>query len=180
MRSKVTLRSLGYFSWCHLKVKYKCHIYSLCLLRVKGMAKVWIIFVERRVTDWHTDMTKTRCPQISFMSYKTISNRDNVQSELLTLCEVHAQSNEHIPSTKRTKCLWNTMPPVVTRSVKKLFQHNGHDQGHEVGWFYWGFTSLQRYISHIATWKQEITNRWNSSGEAGNWTPDLLLRKPRA
>ena len=70
IRSKVMLRSLGYFSWCHLKVKYKCHIYSLCLLRVKGMAKVWIIFVKRRVTDWHTDMTKTRCPQISFMGYK--------------------------------------------------------------------------------------------------------------
>ena len=25
---------------------------------------------------------------------------------------------------------------------------------------YWGFTSLQRYFSHIATWKQEITNLW--------------------
>ena len=22
-----------------------------------------------------------------------------------------------------------------------------------VGWFYWGFTSIQRYFSHIATWK---------------------------
>ena len=80
----------------------------------------------------------------------------------------------------KTKSLWNTMPPVVTRSVKKLFQHNGYDQGHEVGWLNWRFTSLQRYFSHIATWKQEITNLWNSSGEAGNWTPDLLLRKPRA
>ena len=57
----------------------------------------------------------------------------------------------------RTKCLWNTMPPVVTRSVKRLFQHNGYDQGHEVGWLYWGFTLLQRYFIHIATWKQEIT-----------------------
>ena len=35
-------------------------------------------------------------------------------------------------------------------------------------------------FSHIATWKQEITNLWNSSGETGNWTLDLLLRKPRA
>ena len=48
-------------------------------------------------------MTKTRCPQISFMNYKTLSNRDNVQSELLTLREIHTQSNEHIPSTKLTK-----------------------------------------------------------------------------
>ena len=132
----------------------------------------------------HTDMTKTRCPKISFMSYTTISNRDNVQSELLTLREIRAQSNEHIPSTKLTKyknkVFVKHYAPVVTRSVKKLFQHNGHDQGHEVGWLYWGFTSLQRYFSHIATWKQDITNPWNSSGEAGNWTPDLLLRKPRA
>ena len=26
-----------------------------------------------------------------------------------------------------------------------------------VGWLYWGFTSLQRYFSQIATWKHEIT-----------------------
>ena len=146
------------------------------------MAKVWIIFVKRRVTDWHTDMTKTRCPHISFMSYKTISNRDNVQSELLTLREIHAQSNEHIPSTKLTKYknkVFVKHYAGCNKVRKKLFQHNGHDQGHEVGWLYWWFTSLQRYFSHIATWKQEITNRWNSSSEAGNWTPDLLLRKPR-
>ena len=29
-----------------------------------------------------------------------------------------------------------------------------------VGWLYWGFTLLQRYFSHIETWKQEITNLW--------------------
>ena len=63
----------------------------------------------------------------------------------------------YLPQNIGTNCLWNTMPPVVTRSVKKLFQHNGHDQGHEVGWLYWWLTSLQRYFSHIATWKQEIT-----------------------
>ena len=28
-----------------------------------------------------------------------------------------------------------------------------------VGWLYWECTSIQRYFSHIATWKQEITNR---------------------
>ena len=36
---------------------------------------------------------------------------------------------------------------------------------------------LKRYFSHITTWKQEITNLWNSSGEAGDQSPDLLLRK---
>ena len=41
----------------------------------------------------------------------------------------------------------------------------------------YGFTSLQRYFSHITTRKQEITNLWNLSGETGNWTPDLLLHK---
>ena len=159
------------------------YIQSRCLLRVKDMAKVWIIFVKRRVTDWHTDMTKTRCPQISFMSYKTISNRDNVQSFWPCAKYMLSPMSTYLPQNWqniRTTCLWNTMPPVVTRSVKKLFRHNGHDQGHEVSWLYWGFTSLQRYFSHIITWKQEITNRWNSSGEAGNWTSDLLLRKPRA
>ena len=36
---------------------------------------------------------------------------------------------------------------------------------------------IMRYFSHIATWKQEITNVWNSSVEVGDRTPDLLLRK---
>ena len=40
-----------------------------------------------------------------------------------------------------------------------------------VGWLCWGFTSLSRYFSHIATWKQGITNLWNRSGETGNGTP---------
>ena len=47
------------------------------------------------------------------------------------------------------------------------------------GWLFWGFTSLKRSFSHIATWKQEITNL-NRSGETGNQTPVLLLRKPRS
>ena len=29
------------------------------------------------------------------------------------------------------------------------------------------FTSLWRYFSHIATWRQEITNLWNHSGKVG-------------
>ena len=41
-------------------------------------------------------------------------------------------------------------------------------------WLFRGFI-----FSHIATWKQEIPNIWNSSGETGNRTPDPLLRKPR-
>ena len=49
-----------------------------------------------------------------------------------------------------------------------------------VGWLYWGFKSILRYFSHIATWKQEITNLWYSSGETGNLTQDLLLRRPGA
>ena len=49
-----------------------------------------------------------------------------------------------------------------------------------VGWLYWGFTSLQWYFSHIATWKQEITNLWKFKCEAGNRTTVLLLRKPIA
>ena len=45
---------------------------------------------------------------------------------------------------------------------------------------FWGFTSFQRYFSHILTLKQEITNLWNRSGETGTRTPGPLLRKPRA
>ena len=29
-------------------------------------------------------------------------------------------------------------------------------------------------FSHMATWNQEITNIWNSSGETGNQASDLL------
>ena len=54
----------------------------------------------------------------------------------------------------------------------------------KVGWLVCCIEDLrrfeQRYFNHIATLKQEITNLWNSSGEAGNRTPNLLLRKPRA
>ena len=39
-------------------------------------------------------------------------------------------------------------------------------------WLYWGLTWLQRYFSHIPTWKQEITHLWKfkCSGEAENRT----------
>ena len=60
------------------------------------------------------------------MSYKTISNRDNVQSELLTLREIHAQSNEHIPSTKLTKYknkVFVKHYAGCNKVRKKLFQH---------------------------------------------------------
>ena len=49
-----------------------------------------------------------------------------------------------------------------------------------VGLLFWGFTTLCRYFSHIAPWKQKITNLWNCSGKTGNRTPDQWLRKPRA
>ena len=43
------------------------------------------------------------------------------------------------------------------------------------GLLFWGFTSLWWYFSQIVTWKQEITNLWNCSGEIGNRTPGLAL-----
>ena len=48
-----------------------------------------------------------------------------------------------------------------------------------VGWFYWGFTSLQRYFSRIATWKQEITNLWKFKwrGRKSNPGPLALQAK---
>ena len=97
---------------------------------------------SHRLTHSDTDMTKTRFPQILFMSYKTISIRDNVQSELLTPREIHAQSSEHIPSTKLTKyknkVFVKHYAPGCNKVRKKAIsaQRNGHDQGHEVGWLY--------------------------------------------
>ena len=39
--------------------------------------------------------------------------------------------------------------------------------------------SVLQYISYIATWKQEIYNLWNRSGESWARTQDPLLHKPR-
>ena len=51
-------------------------------------------------------------------------------------------------------------------------------------WLFGCIEDLRRFsgisvISRLGTC-EEITNIWNSSDEAGNRTPDLLLRKPRA
>ena len=47
------------------------------------------------------------------------------------------------------------------------------DESWLVGWLYSGFTSLQRYFSHIATWKQEITNllKFKWRGRESNPSP---------
>ena len=37
-------------------------------------------------------------------------------------------------------------------------RHSARIVGWLAGWFYWRFTTLQRYFSHVAIWKQEITN----------------------
>ena len=88
-------------------------------------------------------------------------------------------SKIHLP-----RCLYGSGKIKVYEKYEKMLAYmRDSDQRPRglrlVGWLYWGFTSLKRYFSHIATWKQEITNLWNSSGEAENRTPDLLLRKPR-
>ena len=51
---------------------------------------------------------------------------------------------------------------------------------------YWGLTSLQRYFSHIVSWKQEITNLWKFKwrGRESNPGPlapqdKLTTRPPR-
>ena len=48
-----------------------------------------------------------------------------------------------------------------------------------LGWFE-EFTSIQKYFSHIATWKQETPNLGNGSGETQAQTPAPLLCKPNA
>ena len=50
-----------------------------------------------------------------------------------------------------------------------------------VGWLYWGFTSIQWYFGHIATWKQEITNIWSGESNPGPLNPQaksLTTRPP--
>ena len=49
-----------------------------------------------------------------------------------------------------------------------------------VGWLYWGFTSLQRYFSHIATWKQEITNLWKFKWRCRESNPGPLTLQAKS
>ena len=51
-----------------------------------------------------------------------------------------------------------------------------------VGWLVGCIEDLRRFsvISVISNCNQEITNRWNSSGESRYRIPNILLRKPRA
>ena len=52
-----------------------------------------------------------------------------------------------------------------------------------LGWLVGCIEDLRRFSSISAISRLgsiEITNLWNSSGEVGNRTPDLLLCKPRA
>ena len=49
-----------------------------------------------------------------------------------------------------------------------------------VGWLYSGFTSLQRYFSHIATWKQEITNLWKSKWRGRESNPGPLAPQAKS
>ena len=50
----------------------------------------------------------------------------------------------------------------------------------EVGWLYWGFTSLQLYFSHVATWKQEITNLWNFKWRGRESNPGPLAPQAKS
>ena len=47
-------------------------------------------------------------------------------------------------------------------------------------WLYWGFTSLQRYFSHIVTWKQEITNLWKFKRRGGESNPSPLAPQAKS
>ena len=49
-----------------------------------------------------------------------------------------------------------------------------------VGWLYWRFTSLQWYFSHIATWKQEITNLWKFKWRGRESNPVPLAPQPKS
>ena len=53
---------------------------------------------------------------------------------------------------------------------------------HFVGWLvvFRIYVALAIFQLYIVTWKQEITNFWNRSGETVNRTPDLFLRKPKS
>ena len=84
----------------------------------------------------------------------------------LILCHCHDARRNHIPtfSCYRNNSAFSPLHifsligrlPLVwpLRKLRHL------RVGWLAGWLYWGFTSLQRYFSHIATLKQEITKLW--------------------
>ena len=41
-----------------------------------------------------------------------------------------------------------------------IWRNIHHFRSRQVGWLFWGLTSIKRSFSHISTWKQEITNLW--------------------
>ena len=51
---------------------------------------------------------------------------------------------------------------------------------HLFSWLYWGFTSLQRYFNHIATWKQEITNLWKFKWRGRESNPSPLAPQTKS
>ena len=102
--------------------------------------------VKQKVTapqiDWQTDMTKPRCPQIPNRGLSNISNTNYMSSELLNPCLASLCEIQHFVSSMSTnirqnwqnictKGRWNTMPPVVTMSVKAIYA-TSRGQGHEV------------------------------------------------
>ena len=89
-------------------------------------------------------------------------------------------SRNREPGTSNNICILQYIQFIIQNMHRLWYLKTWKSVGWLVGWLYWGFTSLQRYFIHIATWKQEITNLCNLSSEAGNRTPDLLLRKSRA
>ena len=49
-----------------------------------------------------------------------------------------------------------------------------------VGWLYWRFRSLQRYFSHIVTWKQEINHLWKFKWQGRESNSDPLAPQAKS
>ena len=57
-------------------------------------------------------------------------------------------------------------------NVEKMFWKHILSEWIRMCWLALRIYFALTFFSHIATWKQEIPNLWNYSGETGNWTPD--------
>ena len=74
-------------------------------------------------------------------------------------------------------CSWSSLN---TRATYSKSRNASFEVSVFVGWLYWGFTSLQRYFSHITTCTQEITNLWKFKWRGGEGNPGPLAPQAKS
>ena len=88
------------------------------------------------------------------------------------------QSMDYTRSLRKRLCILNHQQPYTLYVTIILYVQLCNINGKEMNclcttlWlgYFEDLRPFYRYFSHIATWKQEITNMWNRSGETGSRT----------